>query len=90
MLPDSKSAPLACWALMILSVSSISVGMNLRAIVIIRAISWLGRPIFENGLSSFSRPSVSSIGLVVSVRIDEPIMSSTSLTAMKNARDTPS
>ena len=64
--------------------------MNLRAIVIISAISWLGSPIFENGLSSFSRPSVSSTGFVVSVIIDDPMMSRMSLTAMKNALDTPS
>ena len=66
------------------------VGMNLSAMVIISAISWLGSPIFENGLSSFSRPSVSSIGFVVSVIIDEPMMISTSLMAMKKALDTPS
>ena len=90
MLPDSKSAPLACCALMILSVSSIRVGINLSAMVIMSAISWLGSPILENGFSSFSSPSVSSIGLVVSVRIDDPMISSTSLTAMKKALARPS
>ena len=40
--PDSKSAPLAICAFMILSVSSMRIGMNRRAIDIIIAISCTG------------------------------------------------
>ena len=64
-LPDSKSAPLARWADMILSVSSISRGMKRRAMDIIMASSWTGTWIFFSGPSRFSSPSVSRMGEVV-------------------------
>ena len=63
--PLSKSAPLAFWADMILSVSSISVGMNRRAMDIIIASSWTGTWSFFRPFSSRSRPSVRLMGLVV-------------------------
>ncbi len=65
MLPVSKSAPRAFWALMILSVSSMSVGMNRSAMLIIMASSWTGTRIFLRGLSSCSSPSVRAMGDVV-------------------------
>ena len=66
-LPLSKSAPLAFCAMIILSVSSSKVGINLSAIVIIIASSCAGNPIFEKRLNSFSIPSVNTIGDVVKV-----------------------
>ena len=63
--PDSKSAPRAFCADMILSVSSMSVGMKRSAMHIIIASSWTGAPIFFRGLSRLSSPSVSAMGLVV-------------------------
>ena len=50
---------------MILSVSSISVGMKRSAIDIMIVISCTGTLIFLRGLSSISSPSVSAMGLVV-------------------------
>jgi len=50
---------------MILSVSSISVGMNRRAMDIIMASSWMGRRSFFSGDSRLSSPSVREMGLVV-------------------------
>ena len=64
-LPDSKSAPRAFWADMILSVSSMSVGMKRRAMHIIMASSWTGTWIFFSGFSSSSSPSVRAMGEVV-------------------------
>ena len=64
-LPDSKSAPRAFCADMILSVSSISVGMKRSAMDIIIASSCTGSLIFLRGLSRLSSPSVRRIGLVV-------------------------
>ena len=58
-LPDSKSAPLAICAFIILSVSSTSIGINLSAIDIIIAISCTGTFILFNGFNSFSSASVS-------------------------------
>ena len=58
--------------------------------LIIMAISADGRPIFENGFKSCSIPSVSCIGVVVSVNRDEPIMSIISLTTILTAINTPS
>ena len=63
--PDSKSAPLAFWADMILSVSSMSVGMKRRAMDIIIESSWTGACSFLSGESRLSRPSVREIGEVV-------------------------
>ena len=63
--PLSKSAPRAFWADMILSVSSISVGINRSAIVIIIASSCTGKCSLCSGFISRSSPSVSSIGVVV-------------------------
>ena len=66
-LPLSKSAPRAIWAFMILSVSSSRVGMNRRAMVIIIASSWAGKPIRANGDINRSSPSVRAMGEVVRV-----------------------
>ena len=63
--PLSKSAPLAFWADMILSVSSMRVGINRRAMVIIMASSCTGSLIFLRGDSSRSMPSVRAMGEVV-------------------------
>ena len=65
MLPVSKSAPRAFWALMILSVSSMRVGMKRRAIHIIMDSSCTGTLIFFKGFRSFSSPSVREMGEVV-------------------------
>ena len=64
--------------------------MNLSAIVIISAISCAGRPSLENGLSSFSIPSVNSVGLVQKVRSEVPIISNTSLIPINAALYSPS
>ena len=64
-LPDSKSAPRAFWADMILSVSSMRVGIKRRAMDIIMASSWTGRRSFFSGDSRLSSPSVREMGLVV-------------------------
>ena len=64
-LPLSKSAPLARWADMILSVSSIRVGIKRRAMDIIMASSCTGTLIFFSGPSRDSSPSVSRMGEVV-------------------------
>ena len=64
-LPVSKAAPRAFWALIILSVSSMSVGMKRSAMVIIMASSCAGKPILCSGLAARSMPSVSSMGEVV-------------------------
>ena len=83
--PLSKSAPLAICAFMILSVSSIKMGMKRNAIDIIMAISCTGRCINFRGLIAFSIPSVRLLGVVVSVMMEEPIISMVSLTAMSTA-----
>ena len=64
-LPDSKSAPLAFWADMILSVSSMRVGMKRRAMDIIMLSSCTGTLIFFKKPSRDSSPSVRAMGLVV-------------------------
>ena len=63
--PLSKSAPRAFWADMILSVSSISVGMKRRAMDIIMASSWTGTRTLFRGPSRASMPSVRAMGLGV-------------------------
>ena len=63
--PLSKSAPRAFWADMILSVSSIRVGINLRAMDIIMASSWTGTRKRFKPFKSCSKPSVKLMGLVV-------------------------
>ena len=85
MLPVSKFAPRAFWAFMILSASSISVGMKRSAMDIIMAISWAGKWTTVSGRISDSRPSVSEMGEVVSVRSWDEITSRISRTAMKLA-----
>lgn len=52
-LPLSKSAPRAAWAFIILSVSSISVGIKRSAMVIIMANSWLARQNAETASADF-------------------------------------
>ncbi len=89
-LPFSKSAPLAIWAFMILSVSSINMGMNRRAMDIIMAISCTGTLMTFKKPSPFSRPSVRSFGVVVRVIRLEPMMSKIRRTAMRAARLNPS
>ena len=64
-LPLSKSAPLAFWAEMILSVSWMRVGMKRRAMLIIMDSSWTGKLSFFKGRKSFSNPSVKRMGEVV-------------------------
>ena len=66
-MPESSCALRAFWAFIILSVSSISVGMNRRAMVIIMASSCTGKCSFASGCRSCSMASVSTIGLVVYV-----------------------
>ena len=66
-LPVSKLVPLAACAFIILSVSSIKVGINLRAIVIIIAISCTGNFTYVSGFSRDSNALVSASGDVVSV-----------------------
>ena len=63
--PSSKLAPLAFWAEMILSVSSMRVGMKRRAMLIIMASSWTGTFSFFSGPNRLSKPSVSRMGEVV-------------------------
>ena len=65
MFPDSKSAPRAFWADMILSVSSMRVGMKRRAMDIIMLSSWTGTLIFFKKPNRDSSPSVREMGLVV-------------------------
>ena len=89
-LPLSKSAPLACCALMILSVSSRRVGIKRRAMDMVIAISWVGTPTRDRGPISRSIPSVSAIGFVVKVSREEPMISRISRTAMKTAVYNPS
>ena len=72
-LPVSKSAPLAIWAFMILSVSSTRIGMNLRAMDIIIETSCTGTFTRFRKPSPFSSPSVSWFGVVVRVMREEPI-----------------
>ena len=70
--PVSKSAPLAIWAFMILSVSSTRIGIKRRAMDIIIEISWTGAPTLFRKPRPFSMPSVSALGVVVKVMIVEP------------------
>ena len=70
-LPLVKLAPRAVWAFMMRSVSSSSVGMKRRAMVIIMASSWAGTPTRLKGFSKCSMPSVRTIGDVVYVRREE-------------------
>ena len=62
-LPVSSWAPRAFWAFMILSVSSMRVGMKRSAMLIIMASSCTGKWILPSGLSSCSMASVSTMGL---------------------------
>ena len=90
MLPVVKSAPRACCAFMILSVSSRSVGTKRSAIVIIIASSCAGTPTRLSGESSASSASVSFSGLVVNVSSDESSRSSTRRRQMKKPCESPS
>ena len=83
--PFSKSAPLAICAFIILSVSSIRIGINLKAIVIIIAKSWTGTFITFKNPRLFSSPSVRLFGVVVSVISDEPIIRYISLITINTA-----
>ena len=90
MFPVSKSAPLAIWAFMILSVSSSRIGMNRRAMDMIMATSCTGTRNSFRGFIIFSMPSVRLLGVVVRVMMEEPIISMVSLTAMLTAIRSPS
>ena len=72
MLPLSRSAPLAIWAFMILSVSSRRMGIKRRAMDIIMATSCTGTCILLRGCRRLSMPSVRALGVVVKVISDEP------------------
>ena len=65
--PLSISAPLAFCAFIILSVSSIKVGMKRKAIVIIMDIVWTAfwSPMNLSGFNNRSIASVKSLGVVV-------------------------
>ena len=89
-LPCSKSAPREVCALIILSVSSRSIGMKRSAMLIIITKTEIGTPIFFNGERSTSIPPASTVGVVVSVRSELPIISRIILTAIFAARATPS
>ena len=88
--PLSKSAPLAICAFMILSVSSTRIGINRRAMDIIIEISWTGTPTRFKNPRLFSSPSVSWLGVVVSVKIVEPKTRKISRSAINAANWTPS
>ncbi len=67
--PSSKEAPRADCAFIMRSASSIRVGINRSAMVIIMATSWAGKCSFlQTGESSLSMPSVSAMGAVVRVK----------------------
>ena len=68
---------------MILSSSSINVGINLNEIVIIIANSCAGTPIFFKGFNKFSIASVNCIGEVVNVSKLEKIISNINLKLIK-------
>ena len=89
-LPVSKSAPLAFWADIILSVSSIRVGMNRRAMHIIMLSSCTGIWSFFSGPISDSKPSVREMGEVVKVMRKVPVISIRILPIIKIARVRPS
>ena len=89
-LPDSKSAPLASCAFIILSVSSTRIGIKRSAIDIIIATSCTGTFTLFNGLRSFSIASVSWLGVVASVIIEDPIIRNTSLNAINTVLSIPS
>ena len=72
--PEWKSAPLASCALMILSVSSIRIGMNRSAMLIIMAISWTGTLKACIHLRDVSSPSVRLFGVVVNVSMLDPMI----------------
>ena len=65
LVPLSSMAPRAFWAFIILSVSSIRVGIKRRAMLIIMASSCTGNRSFFRGESRCSSPSVRAMGLVV-------------------------
>jgi uncharacterized protein (UPF0261 family) len=88
--PVSKSAPRAFCAFIIFSISSANVGINRRAMAIIMAISWAGTLNGLNGLSRLSMASVSWMGEVVSVRMDDPTINSISREAILPAKASPS
>ena len=75
---------------MILSVSSMSVGMKRSAIDIIIASSCTGTLIFLRGPSKLSRPSVRRMGEVVYVSRNVPMMSSVMRSIIVMAARTPS
>ena len=89
-LPDSKSAPLAICAFMILSVSSIRIGIKRSAIDIIIEISCTGTWRRFKHPRLRSKPSVSWFGVVVSVMTEEPITRYIRRRPMKTASRKPS
>ena len=87
--PLSMSAPLAFWALMILSVSSSRVGTNRRAMVIIMAISCTFTWNTFRGRKSLSIASVRAVGEVVKVSAALRSIRHTMRMVMNTARFTP-
>ena len=75
---------------MILSVSSISVGMKRSAMLIIMDISCTGTFSFFSGLKSDSMPSVRAMGAVVYVSRKVPKISSVMRSTINTARTAPS
>ena len=86
--PVSKSAPLAICAFMILSVSSIKIGINLSAIDIIMAISCTGS-IKLKGFIKRSSALVSWFGVVVSVIREVPTIRKLRRIAIRTAISRP-
>ena len=87
--PVSKDAPRAFCAIIILSISSIKEGINLKAILIIIATSWTGNFIHLRGVSRLSSPSVRFMGVVVSVIKEVESTRNNSLIAILEAKIRP-
>ena len=73
-----------------MSVSSMSVGMNLSAMLIIMLISCTGIFIFLSGPIMISSPSVSAMGLVVYVSMNVPTIRRMMRSDIITARSMPS
>ena len=88
--PVSKEAPLAFCAIIILSTSSDKMGMNLKAILIMTAMSCTGTLIYFSGDIRLSIPSVMPVGVVVNVSSVVPMTSNTSLSTILTEKMIPS
>lgn len=76
-LPCLKSTPREDWAFIMRSTSSNSVGINLKAIEIVIATSWVGNLMTLSGDKNHSRAYVNSNGLVVAVKINDRVIINT-------------